>query len=52
MPLALGDFQSYNEIYGTTNNPWNVELGPGGSSGGTAAALAAGLTGLDSGSDR
>ena len=51
VPLALGDFQSYNEIYGTTNNPWNTELVPGGSSGGTAAALAAGLTGLDSGSD-
>ena len=51
VPLALGDFQSYNEIYGTTNNPWNIKLTPGGSSGGTATALAAGLTGLDSGSD-
>ena len=51
VPLGLGDFQSYNEIYGTTNNPWDVEVTPGGSSGGTAVALAAGLTGLDSGSD-
>ena len=51
IPLALWDFQSYNEIYGTTNNPWDVDRTPGGSSGGTAAALAAGLTGLDSGSD-
>jgi len=51
VPLGLGDFQSYNEIYGTTNNPWDVDRTPGGSSGGTAAALAAGLTGLDSGSD-
>ena len=51
VPLGLGDFQSYNEIYGTTNNPWDVEATPGGSSGGTAVALAAGLTGLDSGSD-
>ncbi len=51
VPLMLGDFQSYNDIYGTTNNPWNPDLTPGGSSGGTAAALAAGMTGLDSGSD-
>ncbi|MEJ2089348.1 MAG: amidase family protein [Gammaproteobacteria bacterium] len=51
VPLRLGDFQSYNEIYGTTNNPWDTDRVPGGSSGGSAAALAAGLTGLDSGSD-
>ncbi len=51
VPIALGDFQSYNEIYGTTGNPWDLERTPGGSSGGTAAALAAGLTGLDCGSD-
>ncbi len=51
VPLRLADFQSYNDIYGTTNNPWNVERIPGGSSGGTAAALAAGLTGFDVGSD-
>ena len=51
VPINLGDFQSYNEIYGTTNNPWDVTRTPGGSSGGSAAALAAGLTGLDSGSD-
>ena len=51
VPLNLGDFQSYNEIYGTTNNPWNLERTPGGSSGGSAAALAAGLTGLEAGSD-
>jgi amidase len=48
---ALADFQSYNDIYGTTNNPWNLERTPGGSSGGSAAALAAGLTGMCSGSD-
>jgi amidase len=42
VPLLLGDWQSYNAIYGTTNNPWNAELVPGGSSGGAAAALAAG----------
>jgi amidase len=51
VPLQLADFQSYNDIYGTTNNPWNLERIPGGSSGGSAAALAAGMTGLESGSD-
>jgi len=51
VPLYLGDWQSFNEIYGTTNNPWNVTRVPGGSSGGSAAALAAGLTGIDAGSD-
>lgn len=51
LPLYAGDFQSYNEVYGTTNNPWDLERGPGGSSGGSAAALAAGLTALELGSD-
>jgi amidase len=51
VPLLLGDWQSYNAIYGTTNNPWNTDHVPGGSSGGGAAALAAGLTGLEYGSD-
>ena len=51
VPLNLGDFQSFNEIYGTTNNPWDLARSPGGSSGGSAAALAAGLTGLEAGSD-
>jgi amidase len=51
VPLLLGDFQSTNEIYGQTNNPWNLERIPGGSSGGSSAALAAGLTGLEAGSD-
>ena len=51
VPLALADFQSYNEVYGTTNNPYNHGCTPGGSSGGSAAALAAGLTGLETGSD-
>ncbi|MBW2282177.1 MAG: amidase [Deltaproteobacteria bacterium] len=51
VPLSLADFQSYNEIYGTTNNPWDVSRIPGGSSGGSAAALAAGLTALECGSD-
>jgi amidase len=51
VPLYLADWQSFNEIYGTTNNPWDVTRVPGGSSGGSAAALAAGLTGIESGSD-
>ena len=51
VPLDLADFQSFNSIYGTTNNPWNLERIPGGSSGGSAAALAAGFTGLEAGSD-
>jgi amidase len=51
VPLMLADHQSYNEVYGTTNNPWDVTRTPGGSSGGSAAALAAGLTGLEAGSD-
>jgi amidase len=51
VPVQLADFQSYNEIYGTTGNPWDLGRTPGGSSGGSSAALAAGLCGLESGSD-
>jgi amidase len=51
VPVLLADSQSYNPVYGTTNNPWDPSLTPGGSSGGAAAALAAGLTGLEIGSD-
>jgi amidase len=51
VPLLLGDMQTFNEIYGTTSNPWDVERVPGGSSGGAAAALAAGMTALELGSD-
>ena len=40
-----------NDLYGTTNNPWDLKRSPGGSSGGAAAALAAGLTALDIGVD-
>jgi amidase len=51
VPLNLGDLQSYNDIYGTTRNPWDPERTPGGSSGGSAAALAAGYGALSLGSD-
>jgi amidase len=38
-------------IYGTTNNPWDLKRSPGGSSGGSAAALATGMSALEIGSD-
>jgi amidase len=51
VPVGLGDWQSYNDIYGTTNNPYDLGRTPGGSSGGSSAALAAGYGALSMGSD-
>jgi len=51
IPTALGDWQADSPVYGRTNNPWDLERTPGGSTGGGAAALAAGLTPLEIGSD-
>jgi amidase len=51
VPVGLADWQSYNEIYGTTNNPYDLGRTPGGSSGGSSAALAAGYGALSLGSD-
>ncbi len=51
VPLAAADHQSYNPVYGTSNNPWDLTRTPGGSSGGAAAAVAAGFTALELGSD-
>ena len=51
VPLLAGDAQTYNAIFGVTRNPWDAARTPGGSSGGAAAALAAGLTPLEVGSD-
>jgi amidase len=51
LPAGLADWQSYNEIYGTTNNPYDLGRTPGGSSGGSSAALAAGYGPLSLGSD-
>ena len=51
LPIYAGDVQSYNEVYGTSNNPWDVTRTVGGSSGGSAGALAAGFTPLEVGSD-
>lgn len=49
--MSIADWQSSNPIYGTTNNPWDLKRSPGGSSGGSAAALAAGYVPLELGSD-
>ncbi len=51
VPLKLAEWQSFNKIYGATNNPWDISRTPGGSSGGAAAALASGMTMLEAGSD-
>src|SRR6266436_2019834 len=51
VPVGLADWQSYNDIYGTTNNPYNLGRTPGGSSGGSSAAIAAGYGPLSLGSD-
>jgi amidase len=50
-PLYAGDDQTFNDVFGITSNPWDLTRTPGGSSGGAAAALAAGLTPLELGSD-
>ncbi len=51
VPVFSGDFQTYNPVYGTTNNPWDVSLSPGGSSGGAAVAVATGMSSFELGSD-
>lgn len=51
VPKDLADWQSFNAVYGATFNPWDEGRTPGGSSGGAAAALAAGLSALEFGSD-
>ena len=50
-PTLAGDWQTYNPIFGTSNNPWDTARTTGGSSGGAAAAVATGMTALELGSD-
>lgn len=49
--MMLGDYQTNNPLFGRTNNPWNIDRTPGGSSGGAAAALASGMTPFEIGTD-
>jgi len=51
VPLYAGDHQTYNELFGRTNNPWDLDRTAGGSSGGAAAAVACGFTTAEVGSD-
>jgi amidase len=50
-PVYAADWQTCNSLYGTTENPWDLTRTPGGSSGGSAAAVAAGITALEIGAD-
>ncbi|GAA3949067.1 amidase family protein [Microbacterium soli] len=51
VPENLSDSQAFNDIYGTTSNPWDIERVPGGSSGGSAVAVATGMAAMELGSD-
>src|SRR5215471_644311 len=51
VPRWSGDLQTFNDLFGTTNNPWSLDRIPGGSSGGPAAAVACGFTAFELGTD-
>jgi amidase len=51
VPVFASDFQTFNPIHGATNHPFNQEFSPGGSSGGSAASLASGMSALELASD-
>jgi amidase len=51
LPAWSGDMQTFNDLFGTTNNPWEPTDSPGGSSGGAAAAVACGFTAFELGTD-
>lgn len=51
VPVDLSDWQSFNEVYGRTNNPHDHDRSPGGSSGGSAAAVASGMVPIEYGTD-
>jgi len=50
-PEFLMAYETANDLYGRTNNPWDLERTPGGSSGGESAAIAAGMSAAGLGSD-
>lgn len=51
LPIFAGDVQSFNALFGTSSNPWDPSRSVGGSSGGSAGALACGFTPIEIGSD-
>ena len=51
VPRWSGDLQTFNDLFGTTNNPWSLDRVPGGSSGGPAASVACGFTAFELGTD-
>ncbi|STV18179.1 amidase [Klebsiella pneumoniae] len=51
VPMMTADWQTYNDLYGTTHNLWDRQRSPGGSSGGAAVAVAADFTPVEFGSD-
>ena len=51
LPRWSADFQTYNDLFGITSNPWDLSRTTGGSSGGSAAAVAAGFTSFELGTD-
>ncbi len=51
IPEFAAGSHTYNKVFGTTKNPWNTEVSSGGSSGGSAAALASGMAWFATGSD-
>ena len=51
VPRWSSDIQTFNDVFGTTNNPWDDSRTPGGSSGGAAVAVSAGLTSFELGTD-
>jgi len=51
VPLKLVEWQSFNEIYGSTSNPWDITRTSGGSSGGSGVSVTTGMAALEVGSD-
>jgi amidase len=51
VPRWSGDLQTFNDVFGTTNNPWDPARVPGGSSGGPAVAVATGFSAFELGTD-